>query len=195
MKQENARPRTVVFALCGSFCTFDAVTPQIARLCAAGWEVRPLLSYSAGGMDTRFGRAADWRARLEEITGHMPIDSLQGAEPLGPKNMADAMVIAPCTGATMARLAAGLSDTPVTLAAKSLLRGGKPIVVAPSTNDGLAGSAPALAQLLLRKHYYFVPFGQDDCYHKPSSLKSDFTLIPDTLECALRGVQVQPVLL
>lgn len=194
MKQGTAS-RTVVFALCGSFCTFDVVMPQISRLCAAGWQVLPLLSYSAGSLDTRFGRAADWRARLEEITGRMPIDSIQGAEPLGPRNMADAMVIAPCTGATMARLAAGLSDTPVTLAAKSLLRGGKPIVVAPSTNDGLSGSAPALAQLLQRKNYYFVPFGQDDSFKKPASLKSDFTLIPDTLECALRGVQVQPVLL
>ena len=100
-----------------------------------------------------------------------------------------------CTGATLARLAAGLSDTPVTLAAKSLLRGGRPVVLAPSTNDALSGSAPAIAQLLQRRNYYFVPFGQDDSYKKPCSLKSDFTLIPDTLESALRGVQLQPILL
>ncbi|MGN0975670.1 MAG: dipicolinate synthase subunit B [Gemmiger sp.] len=194
MKQETAS-RTAVFAMCGSFCTFDTVLPQMQRLCAMGWQILPLLSYSAATLDTRFGHAADWRAKIEQITGHMPIDSLQGAEPLGPKQMADVMIIAPCTGTTMARLAAGLSDTPVTLAAKSMLRGGRPVVVAVSTNDGLSGSAPALAQLLQRKNYYFVPFGQDDSYKKPASLKSDFTLIADTLECALRGVQIQPVLL
>ena len=109
--------------------------------------------------------------------------------------MAQALIIAPATGTTMAMLAAGLSATPVTLAAKSLLRGGRPVVLAPSTNDALSGSAPAIAQLLQRRHYYFVPFGQDDSYKKPCSLKSDFTLIPDTLESALRGVQLQPILL
>lgn len=193
--RESAPRHTVVFAMCGSFCTFETALPQVQRLCAMGWQVLPLLSYSAAGMDTRFGRAADLRTRLEEITGRVPIDSLQGAEPLGPQKMADAMIIAPCTGTTAARLAAGLSDTPVTLGAKSMLRGGLPIVLAISTNDGLTGSAPAIAQLLQRKHYYFVPFGQDDSFKKPASLKSDFALIPDTLECALRRIQLQPILL
>ena len=193
MTQPTAR--TVVFALCGSFCSIDAVLPQIQRLTARGWQVMPVLSVSAATQDTRFGTAAELRARLETLTGRVPLDTLQQVEPLGPHKLADAMVIAPATGTTISLLAAGISSTPVTMAAKSLLRVSRPIVVAPSTNDGLAGSAPALAALLQRKHYYFVPFGQDDSFKKPASLKSDFTLIPDTLECALRGVQLQPILL
>ena len=193
MTQPTAR--TVVFALCGSFCSIDTVLPQIQRLTARGWQVMPVLSVSAATQDTRFGTAAELRARLETLTGRVPLDTLQQVEPLGPRKLADAMVIAPATGTTISLLAAGISSTPVTMAAKSLLRVSRPIVVAPSTNDGLAGSAPALAALLQRKHYYFVPFGQDDSFKKPASLKSDFTLIPDTLECALRGVQLQPVLL
>lgn len=193
MTQPTAR--TVVFALCGSFCSIDTVLPQIQRLTARGWQVMPVLSVSAATQDTRFGTAAELRAKLEALTGRVPLDTLQQVEPLGPRRLADAMVIAPATGTTISLLAAGISSTPVTMAAKSLLRVGRPIVVAPSTNDGLAGSAPALAALLQRKNYYFVPFGQDDSFKKPASLKSDFSLIPDTLECALRGVQLQPVLL
>ena len=193
MTQPTAR--TVVFALCGSFCSIDTVLPQIQRLTARGWQVMPVLSVSAATQDTRFGTAAELRAKLEALTGRVPLDTLQQVEPLGPRKLADAMVIAPATGTTISLLAAGISSTPVTMAAKSLLRVGRPIVVAPSTNDGLAGSAPALAALLQRKNYYFVPFGQDDSFKKPASLKSDFSLIPDTLECALRGVQLQPVLL
>ena len=193
MTQPTAR--TVVFALCGSFCSIDTVLPQIQRLTARGWQVMPVLSISAATQDTRFGTAAELRTRLETLTGRIPLDTLQQVEPLGPRKLADAMVIAPATGTTISLLAAGISSTPVTMAAKSLLRVGRPIVVAPSTNDGLAGSAPALAALLQRKNYYFVPFGQDDSFKKPASLKSDFSLIPDTLECALRGVQLQPVLL
>ena len=195
MNQRIDLPRTVVFALCGSFCTFDAVMPQIERLTARGWDVLPLLSFSAGSMDTRFGRAGDWRAKLEDLTGHQPIDSIQGAEPLGPAGMACAMIVAPCTGTTLARLALGLSDTPVTMGVKSMLRGGLPIILAPSTNDGLGASAGNSAALLQRKHFYFVPFGQDDSYKKPCSLKSDMNLLPDTLDCALRGIQLQPLLL
>ena len=193
MTQPTAR--TVVFALCGSFCSIDTVLPQIQRLTARGWQVLPVLSVSAATQDTRFGTAAELRAKLEALTGRVPLDTLQQVEPLGPRKLADAMVIAPATGTTISLLAAGISSTPVTMAAKSLLRVSRPIVVAPSTNDGLAGSAPALAALLQRKQYYFVPFGQDDSFKKPASLKSDFSLIPDTLECALRGVQLQPVLL
>lgn len=189
------RPRTVVFAMCGSFCSFEAVLPQIERLAARGWQVLPVLSASAAALDTRFGTAAALRQKLEELTGHMPLDTVQQVEPLGPQKMADAMVIAPATGTTISLLAAGISSTPVTLAAKSMLRGGRPIVVAPSTNDGLTGSAPGLAALLQRKNYYFVPFGQDDSFRKPASLKSDFTQLPDTLDCALRGIQIQPLLL
>ncbi|MDD6320065.1 MAG: dipicolinate synthase subunit B [Oscillospiraceae bacterium] len=188
-------PRTVVFAMCGSFCTFETVLPQIVRLRSRGWEVLPLMSYSAATLDTRFGRAADWKCRLEEMTGHRPMEDLREAEPLGPHRMASAMVIAPCTGTTLSLLAAGVSSTPVTLAAKSLLRSGRPIIVGVSTNDGLSGSVTALAALLQRRNYYFVPFGQDDSFKKPCSLKADFTQLPDTLEAAVRGVQLQPVLL
>lgn len=191
----TTRPkRTAAFALCGSFCSFSAVLPQIQVLTARGWEILPILNASAAGLDTRFGTAAALRQTLLELTGHEPLTTLQGVEPLGPQKLADALIIAPATGTTMALLAAGISATPVTLAAKSLLRGGRPVILAPSTNDGLAGSAPALGQLLQRRSYYFVPFGQDDCYKKPRSLKSDFTLLPDTLDAALRGVQLQPML-
>ena len=195
MMNERTETRTVVFAMCGSFCSLAAVLPQIRELRRRGWAVLPLLSASAAALDTRFGTAAQLRRTLRELTGREPLTSLQQAEPLGPQKLADAMVIAPCTGTTLALLARGISGTAVTLAAKSLLRGGRPIVLAPSTNDGLAGSAPNLAALLQRKHFYFVPFGQDDCYKKPASLKSDFTLLPDTLESAMRGVQLQPLLL
>lgn len=192
----TTRPkRTAAFALCGSFCSFSAVLPQIQVLTARGWEILPILSASAAGLDTRFGTAAALRQTLLELTGHEPLTTLQGVEPLGPQKLADALIIAPATGTTMALLAAGISATPVTLAAKSMLRGGRPVVIGVSTNDGLSGSVGALAALLQRKNYYFIPFGQDDSYKKPCSLKADFTQLPDTLEAALRGVQLQPILL
>lgn len=195
MKTSKEASRTVAFALCGSFCSFSAVLPQIQELRRREWEILPILSASAATQDTRFGTAETLSATLQELTGHRPLTTLQAVEPLGPEHRARALVIAPATGTTMALLAAGISSTAVTLAAKSMLRGGCPVVVAPSTNDGLSGSAPALASLLQRKHYYFVPFGQDDSYKKPNSLKSDFSQLPDTLESALRGVQIQPMLL
>ncbi len=195
MTNSKTAARAVAFALCGSFCSFAAVLPQVRELRNRGWEILPILSNSAATQDTRFGTADALQKTLLELTGHTPLTTLQAVEPLGPEHLARALVIAPATGTTMALLAAGISSTPVTLAAKSLLRGGCPVVVAPSTNDGLAGSAPALAALLQRKHYYFVPFGQDDSYKKPNSLKSDFSQLPDALESALRGVQMQPMLL
>ena len=186
---------TVAFALCGSFCTFEAAVPQAARLAALGWQVLPVMSFAAANTDTRFGPAAGWKARLEAAAGRPVLDTLAAVEPLGPQRLADALVIAPCTGATLARLAAGLSDTPVTLAAKSLLRAGRPVVVAVSTNDGLGASGENIARLMQRKHFYFVPFAQDDPVHKPQSLKADLALVPETLAAALEGRQAQPVLL
>ena len=186
---------TVAFALCGSFCTFEAAVPQAARLAALGWQVLPVMSFAAASTDTRFGPAAGWKARLEAAAGRPVLDTLAAVEPLGPQRLADALVIAPCTGATLARLAAGLSDTPVALAAKSLLRAGRPVVVAVSTNDGLGASGENIARLMQRKHFYFVPFAQDDPVRKPQSLKADLTLVPETLAAALEGRQVQPVLL
>ena len=186
---------TVAFALCGSFCTFGAAVPQAAKLAALGWQVIPVMSFTASGTDTRFGSAAGWKAKLEAAAGRPVLDTLTGVEPLGPKHMADALVIAPCTGATLARLAAGRSDTPVTLAAKSLLRVGCPVVVAVSTNDGLGASGENIARLMQRKGFYFVPYGQDDPAAKPQSLKADLTLLPETLQGAMEGRQIQPVLL
>ena len=153
------------------------------------------MSFTAAGLDTRFGTAEHWKQRLEEITGRRPIETLQEAEPLGPKGLARAMVIAPCTGNTLARLNLGLSDTPVTLGAKSMLRAGRPVLLAPSTNDGLGSSAANLAALLVRKQMYLVPFAQDDFLQKPNSLQSGFTLIPKARACAMEGRQLQPVLL
>lgn len=185
---------TVAFAVCGSFCTLGAAVAQAEQLVRQGWELLPVMSYAASGLNTRFGRADEWKARLEILTGHRVLDTLQDVEPLGPRQLARALVVAPCTGTTLARLAAGLSDTPVTLAAKSLLRVGCPVLLAVSTNDGLGASGENIARLMQRKHYYFVPYGQDDAAQKPQSLKADLTLLPAALEAALRGQQLQPVL-
>lgn len=185
---------TVAFAVCGSFCTLGAAVAQAEQLVRQGWELLPVMSYAASGLNTRFGRADEWKARLETLTGHRVLDTLQDVEPLGPRQLARALVVAPCTGTTLARLAAGLSDTPVTLAAKSLLRVGCPVLLAVSTNDGLGASGENIARLMQRKHYYFVPYGQDDAAQKPQSLKADPTLLPAALEAALHGQQLQPVL-
>ena len=185
---------TVAFAVCGSFCTLGAAVAQAEQLVRQGWELLPVMSYAASGLNTRFGRADEWKARLETLTGHRVLDTLQDVEPLGPRQLARALVVAPCTGTTLARLAAGLSDTPVTLAAKSLLRVGCPVVLAVSTNDGLGASGENIARLYQRKHYYFVPYGQDAPNTKPQSLKARFELLPQTLEAALEGRQLQPVL-
>ena len=184
----------IAFAVCGSFCTLEAALSAAQALTRQGWELLPVMSFAAG-QDTRFGTGKYWKERLEALAGHSVLDTLQAVEPLGPRQMARALVIAPCTGATLARLAAGLSDTPVTLAAKSLLRTGKPVLLGVSTNDGLGASGENIARLYQRKHIYFVPYGQDDPVHKPNSLKADFALLPDALAAALHGQQLQPVLL
>ena len=183
----------LAFAVCGSFCTLEDALGAAQALTAQGWTLLPIMSFAAQ-QDTRFGTGESWRKRLQAVTGQPVLDTLQAVEPLGPRRLADALVIAPCTGATLARLAEGLSDTPVTLAAKSLLRVGSPIVVAISTNDGLGASGENIARLYQRKHYYFVPYGQDDPNTKPQSLKARFELLPQTLEAALEGRQLQPVL-
>ena len=184
----------IAFAVCGSFCTLGTATAQAGRLVRQGWELLPVMSYAASGLNTRFGRADEWKDRLETLTGHRVLDTLQDVEPLGPRQLARALVVAPCTGTTLARLASGLSATPVTLAAKSLLRVGCPVLLAVSTNDGLGASGENIARLMQRKHYYFVPYGQDDAAQKPQSLKADLTLLPAALEAALHGQQLQPVL-
>ena len=182
------------FALCGSFCTYWQVFPMM-ELLSRDYPITPIFSFSAGTIDSRFGTAEDHIQTATEICGHTPLLTIEDVEPIGPKKIFDALIIAPCTGNTLAKLAHSIADTPVTMAAKSHLRNGRPVVVAVSTNDGLAGAAENIGRLLGRKHYYFVPFGQDDPGKKPASLVADFTLIPQTLEAALEGRQVQPILL
>ena len=182
------------FALCGSFCTYERIFPLMEEL-AKHHQVIPIFSFSAGCVDSRFGTAQAHVHKARDICKYEPIQTIEGAEPIGPKHMLDALIIAPCTGNTLAKLAHSIADTPVTMAAKSHLRNGRPVIVAVSTNDALAGAAENIGRLLARKNYYFVPFGQDDCMGKPTSLVADFSRIPDTLELALEGRQIQPILL
>lgn len=188
-------PIRIGFALTGSFCTFRRVYSVIEELCAAGHEVTPILSFNAAQLDTRFGTAEEWRKRLMQATGKPIIDTITLAEPIGPKAMFNVLVVAPCTGNTLAKLAHGVTDTPVTMAVKSHLRGAKPVILALSTNDALSGSAANLGALLNRKHYYFVPLRQDAPVAKPRSLVAEMELLPQTIDAALSGEQLQPLLL
>ena len=185
---------TIGFALCGSYCTYDRVFPVIEALSKEN-KVIPILSEAAYATDSRFGTAEHWKTRLEEICGCPPLHRISQVEPIGPKGLLDILVIAPCTGNTLAKLAHSIADGPVTMAAKSHLRNGRPVLVAVSTNDGLAGAGENIGRLLARKHYYFVPFGQDDPLKKPTSLIADFAQIPQAVEGALAGQQIQPMLL
>ena len=184
----------VGFALCGSFCTYSKVFPIIEVLCR-DHQVMPILSDAGGCVDSRFGTGREHIQILTELCGREPVTSIVQAEPIGPKKLLDALVIAPCTGNTLAKLAHGIADGPVTMAAKSHLRNGRPVVIAVSTNDALGAAAENIGRLLVRKHIYFVPFGQDDPIGKPTSMVADFGKIPLALEAALEGRQMQPVLL
>ena len=185
---------TIGFAMCGSYCTFAKVFPAM-ELLAREHRVIPIFSDNVQKTDSRFGDAEEFYQKAFQLTGVEPVCSILDAEPIGPKKLLDALVIAPCTGNTLAKLSHGITDTTVTMAAKSHLRNGRPVVVAVSTNDGLAGAAENIGRLLARKHYYFVPFGQDDPKNKPTSLVADFEKIPETVDLALRGIQIQPTLL
>ena len=185
---------TIGFALCGSFCTYDRVFPVMERI-GKSYELIPIFSQSAYSTDSRFGNAEAHIARAEAICGRPVLHTLAEVEPIGPKKMLDALIIAPCTGNTLAKLAHSIADGPVTMAAKSHLRNGRPVIIAISTNDALAGAAENIGKLLSRKHYYFVPFGQDDAFGKPTSIVGDFSKIPQALEMALEGKQLQPLLL
>lgn len=182
------------FAMCGSFCTYHQVFP-VMELLARDYQVTPIFSHSAYTTDSRFGTAADHIQTAAEICGGAPLHTVAQVEPIGPKKLFDALIIAPCTGNTLAKLAHSIADGSVTMAAKSHLRNGRPLLIAVSTNDGLAGAAENIGKLLSRKHYYFVPFGQDDAAKKPTSLVADFSQIPLALEYALEGKQLQPILL
>ncbi len=183
------------FAVTGSFCTFSRILPEMARLASLGAWVQPIFSPAVCREDTRFFRADDFREKVYAITGNEPWDSLPQVEPIGPKRCLDLMLVAPCTGNTLGKLAQGIIDTPVTMAVKSHLRNARPVVIAVSTNDGLSGSAANLGLLLNRKHYYFVPFGQDDAEGKPNSLVAHMDQIVVTCQGALQGKQLQPLLI
>lgn len=182
------------FAFCGSFCTHQKVIGELKKLCST-YDVIPILSEISAAADTRFGTAVDLIRTMEELTGRQPICTVAQAEPIGPKALLDVLVIAPCTGNTTAKLAQGITDGTVTMAAKAHLRNGRPVVLAIASNDGLSAGARNLGELLNRKNYYFVPFGQDDAQGKPCSLMADFSQIGATVEAALKGKQLQPILL
>jgi len=183
----------VGYCLCGSFCTFERSFEQMRHMVAEGVQVTPILSFHAASTDTRFGRAQEWRERFEELTGRQALTTLPAVEPIGPKGWFDVLVVAPCTGSTLGKLANGISDTPVTLAVKSHLRRSRPVVLAVSTNDALGGSYRSIALLKNMKHLYFVPMAQDDVVNKPNSLVADFSRIDDTIACAMAGLQIQPL--
>lgn len=187
--------KTIGFAICGSFCTFKSVFEEIEKLQKLDYKIIPIMSENSYNLDTRFGDAVYWRARFKDITGADVIHTITKAEPIGPKKLLDALIIAPCTGNTLAKLSNGVTDTAVTLAAKAHLRNARPLIIAPSTNDALANAAKNIGSLLNYKNIYFVPYRQDSYSAKPNSMVADFSLIPDTLESALKGTQIQPLIL
>lgn len=184
----------VGFALTGSYCTFSRVFLAMEQLMEEGYDVTPIVSFAVRDHDTRFFSAEDVRKNLMRICGKEPLDTLQAVEPIGPRKLMDAYIIAPMTGASLGRLAHGIFDTPALLGAKSHLRNGRPLLIAPSTNDGLFTSAENIGKILVMKNVYFVPYGQDDPVGKPRSLVADFDKIPAALSAALAGAQLQPML-
>lgn len=181
------------FAFCGSFCTHKAALEQMQHLIDMGYDVLPIMSENVYSTDTRFGTCEELRNRVKSMCGHEIIHTIVGAEPLGPKLPLDALVICPCTGNTLAKMAHGITDTPVTMAAKAHLRGDRPLVITLASNDALSANLKNIAQLLCRKHVYFVPLSQDDPISKPHSLVADFSLLVPTLDSALKGKQYQKV--
>lgn len=186
---------TLGFAMCGSFCTFRAVLQQLQRLREEFAHIIPIMSENSYTTDTRFGTAAEFRQTMEDICGQSVLHTIAQTEPIGPKKLLDALIVAPCTGNTLAKLANGVADTSVTLACKAHLRNERPLILAVSTNDGLGANGANLGRLLARKHVYFVPFGQDAPIAKPCSLVADFSKLGETVHAALEGKQIQPMLL
>lgn len=191
----DIKNKKIGIIMTGSFCTFSTVIEQIKELVKRGADVIPIMSYNSYNLNTKFGESKDIIKQVENITGKKIINTIQGAEPIGPKKLTDIMLIAPCSGNTIAKLANGIVDTPATMAAKSHLRNGNPLVIAISTNDGLSGSAENIGKLLNRNNYYVVPFRQDNPITKPRSLVFDSTYIIKTIEEALDRKQIQPILL
>ncbi len=188
------RGKVVGFAVTGSFCTFKSVLKAMESMKEQGAELIPIMSMNAYTTDTRFGEAKVINSMVEDICGRNIITTIKEAEPIGPKGYLDLLIIAPCTGNSLAKLATGIADTSVTMAAKAHLRNNKPVLLAVSTNDGLANAAKNIGVLLNCKNIYFVPFRQDDCINKPTSLVADMSLISDSAELALEKMQIQPIL-
>ncbi len=194
MSLKDLKDVKVGFAITGSFCTIKEILPHVEKLVNEGAQVIPILSSAADLTDTRFGTAAEWKRQLKSITGNDPINSIVGAEPIGPKGIIDVLVVAPCTGNTLAKLANGITDTSVLMAIKAHLRNQKPVVLAFSTNDGLSMNAKNIGMLLNMKNIYVVPFGQDNPIAKPNSLVAKMDCIMETVVDALAGKQIQPLL-
>lgn len=190
----NLKGKTIGYALTGSFCTLETAVTQLEGIVAAGANVIPIISNNVNDMDTRFSKADVLKDRLVQITGNQIIRTIAQAEPIGPKGLLDILVVYPCTGNTLAKIATGITDTPVTMAVKAHLRNDRPVVIAISTNDGLSGNAQNIGKLLNTKNIYFVPFGQDDPVGKKTSLIAKDELVAKTLELALEGNQLQPLL-
>ncbi|CUA80055.1 dipicolinate synthase subunit B [Anoxybacillus suryakundensis] len=190
----NVQGKRIGFGLTGSHCTYDAVMPEIEKLIARGADVIPIVSYTVQSTNTRFGRGEEWVKKLEEMTGHQVIDTIVKAEPLGPKLPLDCMVIAPLTGNSMSKLANAMTDSPVLMAAKATMRNHRPVVIGISTNDALGLNGVNLMRLMAAKNIYFIPFGQDDPFKKPNSMVAHMSLLLDTVEAALEGRQIQPVI-
>jgi len=185
----------VGFALCGSFCTFEKAIGLMRRMRDEGYDITPIMSHNAYTMDTRFGRAEDIIAEIAEITGKSPMHTIQQAEPIGPRELVDVMLVAPCTGNTLAKIACGITDTPVTMAVKSHLRRCAPVVLALSSNDSLSANAQNMGRLMNTKNIYFVPLMQDDPDKKGRSAVADLNLAERTIAAAIDGVQLQPILM
>lgn len=181
-------------AMCGSYCTYEKLF-KAAETLAEEYDIVPIMSDTAAETDSRFGTAVEHMKKLMALSGKRVVCTIEDAESLGPKQPMDALLIAPCTGNTLAKLAHGITDSAVTMAAKAHLRNGRPLVIALSTNDGLSGSAENIGRLLNRKNYYFVPFGQDDPIKKPCSLQADFSQLYRTVDLSLSGRQIQPLLI
>jgi len=183
------------FAMCGSFCTFSKAIEQMENLINSGYEIIPIMSFNAYSTDTRFGKANEICEKVRNICKRDIIHTIKDAEPIGPQKLTDIMIVSPCTGNTLAKLANAVTDTPVTMAVKSHLRQQKPVLISIATNDALGASAQNIGKLMNTRHYYFVPFRQDNPLQKPNSLVSDFSLIPSALSYAIENRQMQPVLI
>ncbi len=190
----NFKGLKIVYVMTGSFCTFSRSFEQMKKLVDSGADLQPLMSYNAAFTDTRFGTAKENIEKAEMICGKKVIADITGAEPIGPEHMADILIVAPCTGNTLAKLAGNIIDTPATMAVKSHLRNSGAVVLCIATNDALSGSAKNIGTLMNNKNYYFVPFSQDDFKNKPSSAVADFSRIPDTISMAMEGKQIQPLI-